>query len=564
MAVSRILAPFRVHDNSEDVAPQDLKDTALPPAVPAPPYRHAAPSGPWPWMDLNVDFTDSTTVIDGSWRGYPQNQFGNWTPDQVRRSQMLEKCSINKSSTVYWMDVHYDGSFTTPDIGGNGHTTVVSTQREDDLWDVLQGKRPGDIRVRSLFVDDLTSPVLRMLGTKYNVEPFFFTSSINWIPSRYQEAPTHGEGDHITITLPFVRALRGSQPSSASPTPSDPAPHTPISSQSAGSRINTQAPYHMGEGGMLFIDLLAIHMVRGVETSTIISYHPESTWCRTPAKRLHSLMQLVGGSVYWQKIFSKSKDPTFVFLAILWYALYAWDESFELLDYHVSDLESQVLEDHGLTRGLHILQAHLLHYASLLHGFEVSVRFIENTRNPAMECSDFSDKQRKESNELMKKECENLLGEIDRLEKRRLMLSNRLKNAMDLAFASVNIEDSRQTRTLTEATVRDSAAMKQISYLTMIFLPASFTASVFGMNVAEIAPGTLETLAHYAETTILLTLLTVYIVVTLQTYSSFHEKHSTFLQRAAWPVLSLRRIVFKPLAAVQQAGAIQKTVDDMV
>ncbi|KAG0699512.1 hypothetical protein DFH29DRAFT_1001932 [Suillus ampliporus] len=547
MSVSRILTPFRVHDDSEDatVALQDLKDTALPPAVPAPPYRHAAPSGPWPWMDLNVDFTDSTTVIDGSWRGYPQNQFGNWTPDQVQRSQMLEKCSINKSSTVYWMDVHYDGSFTAPDTGEDGHTTVVSTQREDGFWDMLQGERPGDIRVRSLFVDDLTSPVLRMLGTRYNVEPFFFTSSINWIPSRYQEAPIHGEGDHITITLPFVRALRDSGPLP----PTD-------------SRINTQAPYPMGEGSMLFIDLLAIHMVRGVETSTIISYHPESTWCRTPAKRLHSLMQLVGDSVYWQKIFRKSKDPTFVFLAILWYPLYAWDESFELLDYHVGDLESQVLRDHGITRGLHILQAHLLHYASLLHGFEVSVRFIENTRNPAMESSNFSDKQREESDELMKKECENLLGEIDRLEKRRLMLSDRLKNAMNLAFASVNIEDSRQTRTLTQATVRDSAAMKQISYLTMVFLPASFLASVFGMNVAEIVPGTRETLDHYVETTISLTLLTIYVVVTLQKHSSFHEKHSTFLQRAAWPILSLRRIMSKaPVGAqLQQASA----VDDMV
>lgn len=49
-------------------------------------------------------------------------------------------------------------------------------------------------------------------------------------------------------------------------------------------------------------------------------------------------MQLVGGSVYWQKIFDKSQDPTFVFLAILWYALYAWDESFELLYSHVSEL----------------------------------------------------------------------------------------------------------------------------------------------------------------------------------------------------------------------------------
>ena len=30
---------------------------------------------------------------------------------------------------------------------------------------------------------------------RYNIEPFFFTSSINRIPSRYQEAFSHGKGD---------------------------------------------------------------------------------------------------------------------------------------------------------------------------------------------------------------------------------------------------------------------------------------------------------------------------------------------------------------------------------
>ena len=115
-----------------------------------------------------------------------------------------------------------------------------------------------------------------------------------------------------------------------------------------------------------------------------------------------------------------------------------------------------------LTRQLHILQAHLLHYQSLLHHFKVSVHFIEETPNPAMESELVTDEQRKTSEELMGNECKNLLSEIERLEKRRGMLSSRLKNAMDLAFATVNIEDSRLTRTLTEATVRDSAAMKQV------------------------------------------------------------------------------------------------------
>jgi hypothetical protein len=35
---------------------------------------------------------------------------------------------------------------------------------------------------------------------------------------------------------------------------------------------------------------------------------------------------------------------------------------------------------------------------------------------------------------------------------------------MDLAFATVDIEDSRQTRTLTEAMVRDLATVKQVPF----------------------------------------------------------------------------------------------------
>jgi hypothetical protein len=133
-----------------------------------------------------------------------------------------------------------------------------------------------------------------------------------------------------------------------------------------------------------------------------------------------------------------------------------------LLNTHTQ--ESGVLQNSHIevTRELHVLQAHLLHYQSLLTNFRVSVSFIEKTPNPAIESEDLE--QREASRELLEKESKNLLSEIERLEKRREMLSGRLKNSMDLAFATVNIEDSRQTRTLTEATVRDSAAMKQVPF----------------------------------------------------------------------------------------------------
>lgn len=46
-------------------------------------------------------------------------------------------------------------------------------------------------------------------------------------------------------------------------------------------------------------------------------------------------MSLVGNNIHWKEKIHKSKDPTLLFLAILWYALYAWDESFESLQDHI-------------------------------------------------------------------------------------------------------------------------------------------------------------------------------------------------------------------------------------
>ena len=257
-------------------------------------------------------------------------------------------------------------------------------------------------------------------------------------------------------------------------------------------------------------------MVRERNTSTIISYHPISNFKTTSAQHLRSIVQRTGDSVYWSKIFDKANDPTFLFLAILWYALYAWDEAFEALYHHITNLvrtlidylalcstniqESMVLRTNEieLTRELHKVEAHLLHYKQLLQDFRKSVVFVKDTPNPAMEpekltgqereewertagnmCKETAVKEREECKSLMDKEAHNLLSEIERLEGQRSMYSDRLQNVMRLvcfrpcrrdeslilfkAFASVNIEDSRAMKDLTEASLKDSAAMKQVS-----------------------------------------------------------------------------------------------------
>lgn len=139
---------------------------------------------------------------------------------------------------------------------------------------------------------------------------------------------------------------------------------------------------------------------------------------------------------------------------------------------HTSDLQ--------LTRELHILQAHLLYYKSLLENFRLSVIFVQDTPNPAMDAADVSEQEREQSAEMLRIEAGHLLGEIERLEGQRMLQIKRLVNVIDLVshhshqtqcqsdfskvFASVNIDDSRHTRRLTEAALRDSAAIKQVCH----------------------------------------------------------------------------------------------------
>ncbi|KAG2140510.1 uncharacterized protein EDB93DRAFT_1330099 [Suillus bovinus] len=528
-----------------------------PPKTPAPIYRHAAPSGPWPWMDLESDAILEPEPVSPAgqsarqlkWRGYPQNLFGNWIADRVARCKMVENCSKDprEKCRIYYVDVLETGLFKS--VQDTQPPVDVDERALNQLWDHLQ-IQPNGLRLRVLLVDNMKHPVLQMLGTRYNIEPFFFTSSLNWIPSRYQEEVVKKKGDHITVTLLFIRAVSwGVTPASSHNKHVSGESSMPLCKFKLDCFIDSERAIDTQESlrlrsvsssaeKYLLQDMLALHMIRSSDPcgSTIISYHPSSHWNRTTAERLKNLVHKVGESVYWQKIFEQSRDPSLVFLAILWYALYAWDESLDHLYTHMNWLETNVLltNDSHLTTELHTIQAQLLHYASLLEDFRKSVTFVRNTPSPVLESSEFTEHARRDTNKLMRKECDNLLSEIDRL-------GFQLKNITDLAKATVNFVDSRRMQDLTTATVRDSAAMKQISYLTMIFLPASFIASVFGMNVREIITGATETLANYVTVSVTFTVLTAWLVVALQSHSPFHEAGTGFWRRLAWPVTYVMR-----------------------
>jgi len=319
--------------------------------------------------------------------------------------------------------------------------------------------------------------------------------------------------------------------------------------------IDTQAPLTLRSSDrILLLDLLAIHMVRRQHGSTIITFHPSPEWKSTSARYLQSRVRYAGESVYWQTVLTRSRDPTLVLICMLWYALYAWDESLENLYSHLCYLESRVLvtNDIHLTRELHIIRASLLHYTSLLDGFRKTVQFVCGTPNPAME----GDEQREESSKIMDRECNTLISEIDRLEMFRKIQEMRLENITNLAFSSVGFEDSRDMRRLTESSLRDSAVMKQISYLTMVFFPATFVATVFGMNITNLAPGSGGLLSHYLAIALPLTAVTIWVLVALHGKPRLEAEQSSFLNRLRWPLRSVKQMVCRNLRKKEYVGVV--------
>ncbi|KAI5989358.1 hypothetical protein EDD15DRAFT_2285207, partial [Pisolithus albus] len=110
-------------------------------------YRHATPSGPWPWTDFDVDTHTSSSLsaeVDHTWKGYPQNLFGNWTPEQVVRSGMLTNCHSGTCG-IYTVDVVKDGTFDK-DMASKVLNVPVSGL--DEFWENVNVKVTTGITVQ--------------------------------------------------------------------------------------------------------------------------------------------------------------------------------------------------------------------------------------------------------------------------------------------------------------------------------------------------------------------------------------------------------------------------------
>jgi len=191
--------------------------------------------------------------------------------------------------------------------------------------------------------------------------------------------------------------------------------------------------------------------------------------------------------------------------------------------------------DMEITRELHVIRAHLLHCASLLEDFRKSVVFVRDTNNPAMDYSDsITKEERARDKALLIKECRNLLSEIDRLKMNGKMQDERVQNVMQLVFTSVNIADSE--------------AMKRLSNLNMLFLPATFVAGIFGMNVKEFVDETRGSLVHYFEIAVPLTLAILWLGVTFQSRYVFINPNASVWRELLRPVSFLNPLVILTLA----------------
>ncbi|KAF8319594.1 hypothetical protein F5887DRAFT_905459 [Amanita rubescens] len=524
--------------------------------IPTPRYRHATPSGPWPFLDVRDSVSPievrpkqgrckhnkETMSCNDCLEGYPQSLFPNWTRAQQDKSGIHEVARQKHACSMQYVEMAIDQKgcpFSKPEVIHVDGGDYESGAEE------LRQVRARKAMARAIFVDGISGPALKMLGTIYDIEPFYFSSSIGWTPSRFQDSlDTQLKSDRITVTLRFVRKI--AKPARDDYMTSD---KTRLSERSA---IDVHKPLPLGSNdSALQPDLLAFHMIRSKYDNTIISYHCNEEHGSTSAADLCARLQLVGRSVYWGKLFQEYRDATFVLVSLLWYALYSWDEAIEGLYDKIRKLEARVMktldpfEMTDIMNNLHTIRAHMLFYNSLLADFQKAVVFVKNTPNPALAGA----ANKEQARSAIEKECNHILRGISRIEKDCQMQDMRLRNATNLGYSRSNIYDSRQTTKLTEAQVRDSAAMRQISYLTMVFLPAIlYLASTWMRSTPELKPR----LWTYIVSTVSMTILTVWLVGALQLpYMAFDVNaaaaqeakknggHKLF-SRLGWPIILIQ------------------------
>jgi len=85
--------------------------------------------------------------------------------------------------------------------------------------------------------------------------------------------------------------------------------------------------------------------------------------------------------------------------------------------------------------------------------------------------------------------------------------------------------------------------MKRLSYITMIFLPASFVANAFGMNVIELNSGGYTSLSRFFEASLPLTFFTIWVIVAFQSRFVLRDNRGAIWKKLLWPIMLLDTII---------------------
>ena len=95
-------------------------------------------------MDFDMDDSLVVPLVPGGlplptdWTKYPQNLFGNWTPDQVQRSKMLSTCSDSTTPcSIYTVEVNDNGHFDKT-AADRIMTVMADTASVEAFWSKLQ------------------------------------------------------------------------------------------------------------------------------------------------------------------------------------------------------------------------------------------------------------------------------------------------------------------------------------------------------------------------------------------------------------------------------------------
>jgi len=101
-----------------------------------PSHRHAIPSGPWPWIDIDVPVPEYRKTEVQGWPGYPQALYQNWLPGQVGRAQIKQviEAPWNEPCTIYSIGVNANGKFVRDD------PEVYYPEDMEVLWMRLQNE----------------------------------------------------------------------------------------------------------------------------------------------------------------------------------------------------------------------------------------------------------------------------------------------------------------------------------------------------------------------------------------------------------------------------------------